>query len=75
MSATGQPKRGVPSTTGSASTSKACSAARVRAYPTWDFNGDRREGVLTIEELAVWSGFPTKASAGGKGNAGSASTR
>jgi len=52
-----------------------CSAAKVRAYPTWDFNGDRREGVLTIEELAVWSGFPTKASAGGKGNAGSASTR
>ena len=43
-----------------------CNAAQVRAYPTWDFKGDRREGVLTLEELEVWTGFPTKASTGSK---------
>jgi hypothetical protein len=34
-----------------------CEAARIRAYPTWDLGGERREGLLTIEELKVWSGF------------------
>lgn len=34
-----------------------CEAAGIRAYPTWDLGGERREGLLTIEELKVWSGF------------------
>ncbi|WP_094556311.1 hypothetical protein [Synechococcus sp. 1G10] len=38
-----------------------CQAAKIRAFPTWDLGGERREGLLTIEELAVWSGFKTKA--------------
>ena len=36
---------------------KRCAAAEVRAFPTWDLNGARREGLLTLEELKVWSGF------------------
>lgn len=34
-----------------------CAAASVRVFPTWDLNGERREGLLTIEELRIWSGF------------------
>ena len=34
-----------------------CAAAAIRAFPTWDLNGERREGVLTLEELRLWSGF------------------
>jgi hypothetical protein len=34
-----------------------CAAASIRAFPTWDLNGDRREGVLSLEELKIWSGF------------------
>ena len=35
-----------------------CMAAQIRAFPTWDLAGkERREGVQTIEELKVWSGF------------------
>ncbi|MEY3929993.1 MAG: hypothetical protein RLZZ516_1703 [Cyanobacteriota bacterium] len=34
-----------------------CAAAAVRVYPTWDLKGQRREGLLTIEELRAWSGF------------------
>ncbi|MCT0218556.1 hypothetical protein KQ304_06000 [Synechococcus sp. CS-1329] len=41
-----------------------CQAAKIRAFPTWDLDGERREGLLTIEELAIWSGFKTKATAG-----------
>ena len=33
-------------------------AAKVRAYPTWDYQGERREGVMSLEELVVWSRFP-----------------
>ncbi len=37
-----------------------CMAAKIRAFPTWDLAGkERREGVQTIEELKIWSGFPT----------------
>jgi hypothetical protein len=33
-------------------------AANIRAFPTWDLAGkERREGVQTIEELKIWSGF------------------
>ena len=39
-----------------------CNAAQVRAYPTWDYKGERREGVLTLEELKLWSAFPGKTS-------------
>lgn len=35
-----------------------CQAAGIRAYPSWELNGQRREGVLSLEELKVWSGFP-----------------
>ena len=35
-----------------------CQSAGIRAYPSWDLNGQRREGVLSLEELKVWSGFP-----------------
>ena len=35
-----------------------CMAAQIRAFPTWDLAGKKlREGVQTIEELKVWSGF------------------
>jgi hypothetical protein len=35
-----------------------CMAAKIRAFPTWELAGkERREGVQTIEELKVWSGF------------------
>ena len=34
-----------------------CNAAGVQAYPTWVFGKDKREGVQTLEELAVWTGF------------------
>ncbi len=42
-----------------------CTAADVRAYPTWVLGDERREGVQTLEELASWSGFV------GFGNGGS----
>ncbi len=35
-----------------------CMAAKVRAYPTWDYQGERREGLISLEELEVWSRFP-----------------
>lgn len=35
-----------------------CSAAGVRAFPTWDMPGkERLVGVQSVEELARWSGF------------------
>ena len=34
-----------------------CSQAGIRAYPTWIKGGERREGVLTLEELKSWSGY------------------
>jgi uncharacterized membrane protein len=34
-----------------------CSLVGVRAYPTWVVGGQRREGVLSLEELARLSGF------------------
>jgi hypothetical protein len=34
-----------------------CSQAGIRAYPTWIKGGERREGVLTLEELKRWSGY------------------
>ena len=38
-----------------------CMGAKIRAYPTWDLNGERREGVLSLEELERWSQFPSAA--------------
>ena len=36
----------------------ACREAKVRAYPTWLLpNGQRREGVQSIDELSRWSGL------------------
>ena len=35
-----------------------CMAAKVRAYPTWYYQGERREGLMSLEELEVWSRFP-----------------
>ena len=41
-----------------ASTGPRCSAAGVRAFPTWDMPGKPRlGGVQSVEELARWSGF------------------
>jgi len=36
---------------------KRCEQAQVRAYPTWVLKGERRTGVLSLEELAIWSGY------------------
>jgi hypothetical protein len=36
---------------------QACSAADVLAYPTWVMGNERRVGVLTLQELAVWTQF------------------
>jgi len=37
----------------------ACREAEIRAYPTWILpNGQRREGVQSIEELAAWTEMP-----------------
>ncbi len=32
-----------------------CLEAKVRAFPTWDLNGQRLEGVRSVEELSQWS--------------------
>jgi len=34
-----------------------CDAAGIRAYPTWVRGSERREGVLSLEELGRWSGW------------------
>ena len=39
-----------------------CQTAKIRAFPTWDYNGERREGVLELEELRIWVGAPRGAS-------------
>lgn len=38
-----------------------CAAADVRVFPTWVLEGNRLEGVQTVEELKRWGGFPAKA--------------
>jgi hypothetical protein len=40
---------------------KRCMDAKVRAYPTWVLKGERREGVMSLEELESWSQFPSSA--------------
>ncbi len=35
-----------------------CIAAKIRAFPTWELDGKRLEGVQSVEELKVWSGYP-----------------
>jgi hypothetical protein len=41
-----------------ASSSARCSAASIRAFPTWDMpNKPRLVGVQSVDELARWSGF------------------
>jgi hypothetical protein len=37
-----------------------CQAADIRAYPTWVRGQERREGVLSLEELARWSGWKSR---------------
>ena len=39
----------------------ACRALGVRAFPTWMYGNDKREGVLSLEELSRWSGYQTPA--------------
>jgi hypothetical protein len=34
-----------------------CQTARIRAYPTWELGGEKKEGVQSIEELKAWSGY------------------
>ena len=37
----------------------ACQTAEIQAYPTWILkNGERREGVQTLEQLKVWTSMP-----------------
>lgn len=38
-----------------------CQALGIQAYPTWVLGNERREGVLTLEELKSWSGFKGEA--------------
>ena len=39
----------------------ACKTAEIRAYPTWILeNGERREGVQTLEQLKVWTSMPAR---------------
>ena len=39
--------------------SAACVKAEIQAYPTWILeDGQRREGVQSIEELAIWTKMP-----------------
>jgi hypothetical protein len=46
-----------------------CQTAKIRAFPTWDYKGERREGVLELEELRVWVGVPNgSASRSAKGS-------
>ena len=46
---------------------QACSAAGVMAYPTWVMGTERRVGVQTLQELAVWTQYKGPASfSGGK---------
>ena len=35
-----------------------CQTAKIRAFPTWDYRGERREGVQDLEELKIWVGAP-----------------
>jgi glutaredoxin len=37
-----------------------CQQAQVRAYPTWELNGERRVGVLSLQELEIWSGYGSR---------------
>ncbi|WP_323357318.1 hypothetical protein [Cyanobium gracile] len=41
-----------------------CQEAGIKAYPTWVLGSKRVEGVQTIEELKLWSGY-AKTPAGG----------
>lgn len=41
-----------------------CDTAGIRAYPTWVKGAVRREGVLSLEELARWSGWSPAAAQG-----------
>jgi hypothetical protein len=34
-----------------------CQQLEVKAYPTWVVKGQRREGVLSLDQLADLSGF------------------
>ena len=39
----------------------ACKTAEIRAYPTWILeNGERREGVQTLEQLKIWTSMPDR---------------
>jgi len=39
----------------------ACQTAKIRAYPTWILeNGERREGVQTLEQLEAWTSMPAR---------------
>jgi hypothetical protein len=45
-----------------------CEAAAIKAYPTWVKGNERREGVLSLEELARWSGWNPARTPIGHGN-------
>lgn len=41
-----------------------CIAAKIRAFPTWELDGKRLEGVQSVDELKAWSGYPGGATKG-----------
>lgn len=51
-----------------------CRAADIKAYPTWELNGRRVEGVQTLEELKAWSGFNPGGASGATNPAGPGAT-
>ena len=42
-----------------------CQQTGVKAYPTWIVNNERREGLLSLDQLAEMSGFRFATQAGG----------
>jgi hypothetical protein len=42
-----------------------CAQVGVRKYPTWFIRGTRYEGVLSLDELAQYSGFTSTESSSG----------
>jgi hypothetical protein len=42
-----------------------CQQINVKAYPTWVVHGERREGVLSLDQLAEMSRFSYATKAGG----------
>jgi len=42
---------------GENSKAKECEAANIQGYPTWIYNGEKKEGTQTLDILANWVGY------------------